>query len=29
VLKPDLLEDLYAVALSLLKKKGRRWPVVK
>jgi iron complex transport system ATP-binding protein len=29
VLKSDLLEELYGVALSLLKKKGRRWPVVR
>ena len=29
VLKPDLLEELYGVSLSLLNKKGRRWPVIK
>jgi iron complex transport system ATP-binding protein len=29
VLKRDLLQELYDVPLSLLNKKGRRWPVVK
>jgi iron complex transport system ATP-binding protein len=29
VLKPDVLRELYGVSLHIIKRKGRRWPVVK
>ncbi|MBI4523363.1 MAG: ATP-binding cassette domain-containing protein [Deltaproteobacteria bacterium] len=29
ILKPDLLEQLYNVSLTIAKKKGRYWPIVK
>jgi iron complex transport system ATP-binding protein len=29
VLKPDVLQDLYRVSLHIIKRKGRRWPVIK
>jgi iron complex transport system ATP-binding protein len=28
VLKPDVLRELYGVSLHIIKRKGRRWPVV-
>jgi iron complex transport system ATP-binding protein len=28
VLKPDILQELYGVSLSIIRKKGRSWPVV-
>jgi iron complex transport system ATP-binding protein len=28
VLKPDILQQLYGVSLSIIRKKGRSWPVV-
>ena len=29
VLKPDVLRELYGVSLGIIKRKGRRWPVMK
>jgi len=29
VLKPDVLRELYRVSLNIIKRKGRRWPVIK
>jgi iron complex transport system ATP-binding protein len=29
VLKPDVLRELYGVSLHIMKRKGRRWPVVR
>ena len=29
VLQHDLLEDLYGIALTVVKRKGRYWPVVR
>jgi iron complex transport system ATP-binding protein len=28
VLKSGLLQEIYGVSLSIIKKKGRRWPVI-
>jgi len=29
VLKPDVLRELYGVSMHIIKRKGRRWPVIK